>query len=339
VSWERCWYGPRSFAFVFLVPFALVYALVTRLWHLAFDLGLRRVHRIEGARVISVGNLVVGGAGKTPVTIYLANAASARGARVAVLSRGYGRSSHSTVQVSCEALPSVAEVGDEPRLIARSCPQVTVWVGSDRVASARLAVQAGANVLLLDDGFQHRRLHRDVDVLVDAGLGNGWVLPAGPLREPLSGRARATVVWGRDGQPGDVEARHVIKAVVRPDGTRADASALAGQAVVVLTAIARPARLEADLRGLGATVVASHVFPDHHVFTAQQVAAAEADARRFGALLITTAKDAERIAVPLWVVEQSVEVVRGAALVAQLVSPPTGGEAPLSKPPRPSNQG
>ncbi len=287
------WYAPPSLATWLLVPLALVYGLIIRAWHLAFDLGWRRAVRIEGAYVISVGNLVVGGSGKTPVVIHLARQALAQGHRVAVLSRGYGRRSAAVRSFTSAALPPVEEVGDEPRLIARRCPGVTVWVGPRRVDLARKAVAAGATVLILDDGFQHRQLARDVDLLVDAGLGNGWMLPAGPLREPASGRRRATHVWGRDGRPGDFEARHRITGVRAPEGMLLGRDALSGREVVLLLGLARPQLVREAVTQLGAVVRAVHAFADHHLFTPAEVAAARAAATN--AWLLTTEKDAERL--------------------------------------------
>src|SRR6185436_15940539 len=141
---------------------------------------------------------------KTPVVIFLAELAARAGKKVAVLSRGYGRASRADVRFDAANLLPASEVGDEPRLIAQRCPEATVWVGRDRAALARQARDAGAEVLLLDDGMQHRRLARDVDIVVvdaAAGFGNGRLLPAGPLREPLSQLSRASFVWLRDTGP------------------------------------------------------------------------------------------------------------------------------------------
>lgn len=314
-SWERLWYGPRDawlwLAFVALVPLSLLYGVGVRAWHLAFDLGLRRPVRVEGARVVAVGNLVVGGAGKTPVTIHLAGLAQRRGYRVAVLSRGYGRRGRALTGFTAAALPEVEEVGDEPRLIARACPGVRVWVSSDRVAAARAAVQAGADLLLLDDGFQHRRLARDVDLLVEAGDGNGWLLPAGPLREPRSGRRRATLTWGREGLPGDVEARHVVERVRRPRGDVIELGALDGRAVVVVTAVGRPSRVREAVEAAGARVVAMHAFRDHHLFTTRDLERVKADCEKHLALILTTEKDAERLPLKAHVLLLEVRVTRG----------------------------
>ena len=299
------WYAPLSLAAVLLWPLSVVYGAVTRLWHLAFDLGLRRSRRIEGVRVVSVGNLVVGGSGKTPVVIHLANEATRRGQKVAVLSRGYGRRSTLPLHFNATSLPAVTECGDEPRLIARRCAGVEVYVGADRVALAEEAKRAGATLLLLDDGFQHRRLARDVDLLVDGGEGNGLLLPAGPLREPRSGRRRATHVWGRDGQPGDVEAEHVLTHVRDPDGARYEVKALGGRDVKLLLGIARPERVRAALEQLGVKPTSVALFPDHHVFSEAEVPQGE--------VLLTTEKDAERLptGTRAWVLELEVRVTKG----------------------------
>lgn len=286
------WYGRPTLITWLLAPLALTYGLVIRLWHLLFDLGLRRAVRVSGVKVVSVGNLVVGGAGKTPVVMHLANEAVKRRYKVAVLSRGYGRASSEPLSFTSQKLPPVAEVGDEPRLIARRCPGVTVFVGADRLSLARQAAAQGFDLLILDDGFQHRRLARDIDLLVDGGLGNGWLMPAGPLREPASGRKRATHVWGRDGAPGDVQARHVIARVKSPEGEEVS---LSGKQVVLLLGVARPELVERSVTGLGAIVAGVHAHADHHVFSADELGAARAEARGKGALLVTTEKDAERL--------------------------------------------
>lgn len=291
MSWEALWYGPPTPRTWALRPLSWLYGLGARAWHGLFDLGLRRPVRIPGVEVVSVGNLVVGGAGKTPVVILLAQEALARGRRVAVLSRGYGRRAAGLASFDASALPPVEEVGDEPRLIARRCPGVTVWVGADRVEAARRAAAAGAEVLILDDGFQHRRLARDVDVLLDGGEGNGLLLPAGPLREPPSARSRATQVWRRD-----IDVRFEVTGVRSPAGEVLPVSTLKGARVVLLLGVARPARVAESVRALGADVVEVLAHADHHRFTAAEGQQAVDAAAKAGALLVTTEKDAERLA-------------------------------------------
>jgi tetraacyldisaccharide 4'-kinase len=323
MSWERLWYGPRgvwlSLALVALAPLALLYGVGIRLWQLGFDLGLRRPVKVEGARVVSVGNLVVGGAGKTPVIIFLAAQARQRGYRVAVLSRGYGRAGAGRLDFTADNLPPVEQVGDEPRLIARACPGVRVWVSPDRIGSARLAVKAGADLLLLDDGFQHRQLARDADILIEAGEGNGWLLPAGPLREPHQARGRATLIWGRDGQAGDVESRYVVQRVRRPRGDLIELASLAGRAVVLITAVGRPSRVREMVEEAGARVVAMHAFRDHHQFSFREVERARADADRHLALILTTEKDAERLPIKAHVLLLEVQLTRGAERLEALL--------------------
>ncbi|PZR06318.1 MAG: tetraacyldisaccharide 4'-kinase [Archangium gephyra] len=277
------WYSAPTRRTWLLAPVSWLYFLITRAWHLLFDLGLRRPVKVDGATVISIGNIVVGGAGKTPLIIHLANDALANGRRVAILTRGYGRSTREPIRFDSRALPTVAEAGDEPRLIARRSPGVTVFVNADRVASARAAVKEGFDLLLLDDGFQHRRLARDVDLVLDVGVGNGFLLPAGPLREPVSALRRATHVWKRD-----VDVRYEVTSLIAPDGAR---QSLRGQRVVLLLGVARPDRVRRSVEMAGATVVAMHAHADHHVFTPEELAAAT----RVGATLVTTEKDAERL--------------------------------------------
>lgn len=276
-----------------LWPLSLIYGLITSLWHAMFDLGLRTPTRIAGAKVISVGNLVVGGAGKTPVVLFLANEAIRRGAKVAILTRGYGRTSQQALHFDSRSLPEVREAGDEPRMLARRCPGATVYVGANRVASARAAVSDGANVVILDDGFQHRQLARDVDLLIDADQGNGFVLPAGPLRESASHRSRATHVWGRDGRAGDFEARHVVTQVRTPQGQLLPVSALKDQPVHLLLGVARPELVRTSVEGQGARVTGTSVFADHHLFTEEEREHAKGEAGT--AWLLTTEKDAERL--------------------------------------------
>jgi tetraacyldisaccharide 4'-kinase len=278
--WERRWYGDGGSPL--LTPPLAVAALgfgaagaVRRAFRGAS-------HRIEGARVVSVGNLNVGGTGKTPVVIFLAAWAARGGRRVAVLSRGYGRASRENLRFDSKTLPNTLQAGDEPRLIAQRCPDATVWVGADRAAIAARARAAGADFVLLDDGLQHYRLARDVDIAVvdsTAGFGNGRLLPWGPLREPIAQLRRASVVWLRQtGQsaPGLEAALAVVpRRVVSRPVPRASVP-LNGRRVVALAALARPRAFVRTLEQLGAEVVAEHLFPDHHVFTPSELAAATA---------------------------------------------------------------
>ncbi len=185
-----------------LTAVSWTYGAAVRLRGALYDTGLLRAERVEGLRVISVGNVNVGGTGKTPAVLHLAELLVREGRKVGILTRGYGRGSKEPLTfIGTEPLPSVEDAGDEPLLLARRCPAVRLFVGADRVASAyRARDEFGLDTVLLDDGFQHRRLARDEDLVVvdeSVGLGNGHMLPRGPLREPRSALRRATLFWIR----------------------------------------------------------------------------------------------------------------------------------------------
>jgi tetraacyldisaccharide 4'-kinase len=195
---QRLWYGPR-WASLPLWPLSWLFGGAVALRHGLYRLGVLRAHRVS-VPVVVVGNLTVGGTGKTPVSAWLANEIAHRGRRVGVVLRGYGGRASSQPQV-VTASSDPAEVGDEAVLHALRSPQVVV-AGVDRVAAARRAVEQGAEIIVCDDGLQHLRLARDVEIaVVDAGrgLGNGLLLPAGPLREPAErlGRVHALVLTDR----------------------------------------------------------------------------------------------------------------------------------------------
>jgi len=262
--------------------------------------------------VISVGNLAVGGSGKTPLVGWLAGALAGRGRRAAILSRGVGGSKSGEPNVVGDGervLCSVAEVGDEPVWLARNTPGVPVLAGRDRHALGLLAVERfGTDLALLDDGFQHHRLWRDVDlVCIDAelGLGNGRVLPRGPLRESPRVLSRASaLVFTRStrGVPAaDLERMPrgvpVFRVAIAPrelrslmDGSSEAVETLRGREVGMLAAIARPDRFERVLERLGARVVARRIFPDHHAYAPDELRGLAREIE-----WMTTAKDAVKI--------------------------------------------
>lgn len=313
--WEKRWYeGERDLLSLPLrlasAGFGAAAALRSR---------LIKPQRVEGARVVSVGNLTVGGSGKTPVVIFLASLAAAAGKKVAVLSRGYGRRARGDVRFDAANLLPWSEVGDEPRLIAQRVPEATVWVGRDRASLARQAAESGAQLILLDDGMQHRRLSRDVDIVVvdaAAGFGNGRLLPAGPLREPLSQLSRASFVWLRQTGPSaaglDEALGSAPRVVSRPVAHVIDGT-ISGKRVVALAALARPSAFTRTLESLGATVVAERYFADHHVFTSAELD----EVRSLGSVVVTTEKDAQRLkpGFPALVVRLEEDVVSGRDLL------------------------
>lgn len=183
---QRAWYD-GTHGYLLLLPLTLLYSLIVAIRRRLYRAGWFRSVRLP-VPVIVVGNIVAGGAGKTPVTLFIAEGLRARGLRPAIVSRGYGRQDDSRL-LTVTSDSAARDVGDEPLLLARRSG-CTVVVGADRVAAARIAIEQGADVIIADDGLQHYRLARDFEIcVVDAsrGLGNGWQLPAGPLRE-ASGR-------------------------------------------------------------------------------------------------------------------------------------------------------
>ncbi len=283
---ERVWYGD-SWAFLPLVPLAWLYAAAVAVRRRLYRLGVLRATRI-GVPVVVIGNITAGGTGKTPATIWLANALRKRGHRPGVVSRGYrGAIGRSPRVVTPASDPRV--VGDEPVLIARRtrCP---VAVHPDRVAAARLLVEDGVDIVLADDGLQHYALARDYEIAIvdgERGWGNGRPLPAGPLREPVSRLAevqRVLVNSSGDDRPLDgldvtavgrfeLEARTLSRlddSETRPLGE------LAGSRVHAVAAIGHPRRFFDTLARAGIEVVA-HPLPDHAAIDARDVTFADDD--------------------------------------------------------------
>lgn len=283
-------------------------------------------------RVLSVGNLTVGGTGKTPMIVMLARKLTHLGWRVAVLSRGYGGSASRTGAVVSDGerlLADAARAGDEPVLIAMSCPGVPVVVGRRRSAAGNMAWERfRPDWMLLDDGFQHLALHRDVDVVLLDGerpFGNGRLLPRGTLREPIDALrvADAIVMTRSEGQrpshrwhsamglpPPIFHSRHVpvLRGVIGAsksmdadmirDGIRNPVShaSLVGKRVLRFSGIADNSRVDRSIDALGGRVVHAIDFPDHHAFTADQLNDMVREADRHGAdMLVTTEKDAVRM--------------------------------------------
>ncbi len=254
-----------------------------------------------GAPVICLGNLVAGGAGKTPAAIALAQMLIADGKRVAFLSRGYGGAKRAD---PVEVDPNVHDariVGDEPLLLARVA---RCWVGADRVLSARRAVEAGSDALILDDGLQNPALAKDLAFAVvdgETGFGNGLCVPAGPLRAPVAAQApfvRALIVIGGDDAAvqnisQSVPRKPILRASLEPDALAA--APLIGREVVAFAGIARPDKFYATMRRVGAQIVATRSFPDHHLFKPREIEALIEEAGARGALLATTDKDRVRL--------------------------------------------
>lgn len=273
-----------------LVPAAFVWNAATRA-----RMALRKPWRAP-VPVVCVGNLVVGGAGKTPLAIALARHLIATDRNPHFLSRGYGGREYGPIQVDLQH-HDARQVGDEPLLLAAVAP---TWVASNRPAGARMACAAGADLIIMDDGFQNPSLAKDISVLaVDGGygFGNRRVMPAGPLRERLSSglaRADAAVVIGTDATGALNGIQHycpVHKAHLMPYPDYA----ITGKSVFAFAGIGRPEKFYATLRQIGCTVVATKDFPDHHRYAPQQIMQLCEKAAALGAIPVTTEKDYVRL--------------------------------------------
>lgn len=289
------WFAPRPGVLASaLSPFGLLFGAIAA----------RRMARPgfkAAVPVICIGNFVAGGAGKTPMAVFVAHMLLAQGFRPFFLSRGFGGRAGPAPVLVDPARHSSRDVGDEPLLLAAHAPVV---VCADRVAGARAAIAAGANVLVMDDGLQNPALAKALGfAMVDGatGFGNGLCLPAGPLRAPLAGqwpRVEALVIVGA-GVAGNDAARlasasgcKVFRARLVPD--KAVAQNLRGQKIIAFAGIGRPAKFFETLETIGASIVSRHAFGDHHRYGAAEIAALQAQARRNGALLVTTQKDMAR---------------------------------------------
>lgn len=295
-----------------LSPFVLLYGMVVLLRNFCYDRGLLSAQRLNRP-VISVGNLTMGGTGKTPMVILLARLLISRGLKVCVLSRGYGGTMGKTggiIADGSDLLATPSEAGDEPYLMACSVPGLMVAVGADRHAAGLLAQERLApDIFVLDDGFQHRRLARDLDiVLLDAErpFANGFLLPAGGLREPVSSlkRAHLAIVTrcrsGSDLPPISLptcRAFHLPGMVTSlTGGPAAPLSSLAGERVAAFAGIASPKGFFDMLRQADIELVDTLALPDHASYGPVDVEAVAELGRRTGAtILLTTAKDGVKL--------------------------------------------
>ncbi len=319
---ESYWYpeGPLTPTHPFLItmmPFSFTYGAIMALRNQLYDRGILRQVKLP-CPVISIGNITAGGTGKTPMTVLTANGLKACGFHPAVLSRGYGgrlTTSGNVVSDGTSSLLSPEEAGDEPVLIAAATPGIPVLTGPDRCVSGKLAIDKfGADVLVLDDAFQHRRLFRDVNIVLldeDRPFGNGRLLPAGPLREPPSSLSRANVLVktgiskeeNRRKQPAVHDSVPVFRAQYQPleiikgsFNQILPPSALQGKIIYGFTGIATPDKFRATLEELGAKIIKFLAFPDHYFYKQADVQAITGEAKALNAeMVITTEKDGVKL--------------------------------------------
>jgi tetraacyldisaccharide 4'-kinase len=276
VRLQQAWLRRGALAWA-LRPLAMLYGALTGLHRALYRFGLRRPQRLP-VPVVIVGNVVAGGAGKTPVVIAIIEHLQAQGLRPGVIARGYGRRGDGGCREVRADDTDAASTGDEPLLLARHC-QVPVVVGARRADAARLllARYPRTQVLVSDDGLQHLALARDLEICVfDArGIGNGWLLPAGPLREAWPRRADLVLrPAALAGIAGDELERRLSGEAVRGDGTRRQLTHVCGpsmQPVIAVAGIAQPEAFFAMLRAAGVVPAQTRALADHHDFDAQPV--------------------------------------------------------------------
>lgn len=270
-----------------LLPGAIAFGAAVALRRAAYRLGILRSTRLA-VPVVVVGNVIVGGTGKTPLVLWLAAELARRGWHPGIVSRGHGGAMDAVRPVPPGGEPAV--FGDEPVLLAERSG-APVWIGRDRAAAAGalLAAHAECDAIICDDGLQHYALARDFEIAVrDArGAGNGLLLPAGPLREPLTRRVDAWVVNGADAGPGEYAMRLAPAGFRRvgPERSEVPVDALAGKRLHAIAGIGNPARFFDQLRALGLDAV-PHAFPDHHRYRAGELDFPACD------LVLMTEKDA-----------------------------------------------
>lgn len=293
---EFWWQSAPSWQARLLEPTARVYGAVA-------GRRMRRPGRAPAVPVLCIGNFTAGGAGKTPTAIEIAHRLADRGEHPAFLSRGYGRTSSDAAVIAVDAgRHPVADVGDEPLLLARHAP---TFVTADRWRGAEAAVAAGASIIVMDDGLQNPALHKTASIVVAdgrTGIGNGLCLPAGPLRAPLAAQwPHATLLCvigaGEAGERLAAAARGrgvpVVAASLVPEA--AARQQLAGRRLMAFSGIGRPGKFFETLDACGLDVVARRGFPDHHAFSDNELRGLIRDAEMSQAELVTTEKDAVRL--------------------------------------------
>jgi len=284
--WKRHDYTAKL-AVAVLSPFGKLYGA-----NVAWKRDNTVAHRAK-AKVVCVGNLTVGGSGKTPVCIAVARTLQTRGLRTIFLSRGYGGRVRGPVFVD-PAVDRPGNIGDEPLLLAAAAP---VIVSRNRALGAEFADAQHADVIVMDDGHQNFSLAKDLAIVVvdaETAFGNGRVLPAGPLREPIAqglARADAVILVGNETPSLPGFSGPVLRARLTP----VDVLGLTGTRVVAFAGIGRPEKFFETLRVLGAEIVEARAYADHHAYTASEIARLRAKARSAEATLITTEKDFVRL--------------------------------------------
>jgi len=322
---ERLWYGKRGLGFALCLPLLGPWTLITSV------LSRRRRRRRSqrslvasppgGIPVIGVGNLAVGGTGKTQVVLALARRALASGRRVGIVARGHGAIRSGPVVVPSDG--AALQFGDEPVLLARRLPEATVIISLARAPGMALAISRGCDLVLLDDGFQQTAVIPTTQVLVfgaESPLGNGALLPLGPLRDPLRALRGDELIWLHGEGRGDALPRVDVRSRTVPT-----AEGLRARRVFAFAGIARPERFFRTLSEAGASIVGTARFADHRRFVARDLEKLALRAVSLGAeVMVCTEKDAVRLprvatALPVLTLEARLEIVEGQAAVDRLL--------------------
>jgi tetraacyldisaccharide 4'-kinase len=347
--WRELANGTRSeiidqLVILLLAPFSQVYSAIQYLRAGLYRRGLLKTNRLQRP-VVSIGNITVGGTGKTPITAYIASLLITQGYKVAVLSRGYGGSLEGQCIVVSDGLTVMRrpdECGDEPYLLASTVAGLMVIIGPDRFAAGQLAVkQLAPDIFLLDDGFQHLRLWRDLNILLldcSRPLGNGWALPAGLLREPASATRRADlIIMTRcsegtsissdiSGKPIFAASHNLVDALPLRGGESVALPALRGHKFLAFAGIAQPEFFFSGLRDKGINIEHTLSFPDHAGYDDARLDEITAAMQGCGAAYaITTEKDgvklqklAADIAAVTYVARLDIEMEKSADLLVLL---------------------
>jgi tetraacyldisaccharide 4'-kinase len=334
-------------AYLLLKGVSLFYCLGLRLNRWAYRVGIFPT-RCLPVRVISVGNLTLGGTGKTPIVIMIAETLREHGYKPAILSRGYSGRSKEAVNVVCDGqkvLLSADVAGDEPTMIARRLKNIPVLTGKSRYATGSYAIERlGVDTLILDDGFQHRALSRDLNILLfdqKKPLGNGNLFPAGELRESVQESDRADLICltrcSRDENSSPAQAQFppttpVIKTALRPDALMRldnhemlDVEILNGQPVAAFCGIAKPGDFKATLETAGAQLVFFRAFGDHHHYVADELQSLDREAQEAGAkYVLVSEKDSVKIdpsmfSIPVLKLVVDVEILEGREIFTKLL--------------------
>ncbi|MDD2308834.1 MAG: tetraacyldisaccharide 4'-kinase [Desulfuromonadaceae bacterium] len=325
-----------------LAPLGWIYSRIQQLRATLYRIGMLKSHRLPRP-VISIGNITVGGTGKTPVTAYIARLLLEQRYKVAVLSRGYGGSLEGQTVVASDGVTVMLgprECGDEPYLLASTVPGLMVVIGADRYAAGQLAMQQlSPDIFLLDDGFQHLRLWRDLNILLldcSKPLGNGWTLPAGLLREPAAAAKRADlIILTRcpegtavtpliSEKPAFAASHRLVDALPLLGGDPVPLAALQGPSFLAFAGIAQPKFFFSALRDRGINVVRTLPFPDHAGYGHESLEAIRAALQNSAAeYAITTEKDGVKlkllpadIAAVTYLARLDIEIEKPADLVA-----------------------